>query len=157
MRHIRHQRPCRHRDVSIHAPTQGATRNTPTSAKQAQVSIHAPTQGATRRQSIRVPERDVSIHAPTQGATQAGGYMNKFFSFQSTHPRRVRRCRASTARPIRVSIHAPTQGATDYDHYLDHLKAVSIHAPTQGATRSRCCTSAETLFQSTHPRRVRRL
>ena len=98
-------------------------------------------------------------------------------TFQSTHPRRVRRCRASTARPIRVSIHAPTQGATDYDHYLDHLKAVSIHAPTQGATFNHYISSllffvsihaptqgatnsylqffVISLFQSTHPRRVR--
>ena len=168
-------------DVSIHAPTQGATNgfsghlasslsfNPRTHAgcdflvrlehRAARVvSIHAPTQGATGHEH----ERDhghhpVSIHAPTQGATSAGRSACpavRCFNprthagcdacsrpsrpadirFQSTHPRRVRRCGLPGS---------------------DQRGGVSIHAPTQGATRSRRNIGAKNRFQSTHPRRVR--
>ena len=79
----------------------------------------------------------------------------------------------------RVSIHAPTWGATDTPADDADGGRVSIHAPTWGATRRSCrCRSCprrfnprthvgcddregilrevEALFQSTHPRGVRR-
>ena len=77
-------------DVSIHAPTQGATIDSGYSCTWEKVSIHAPTQGATTKHCTngggisfnprahagrdyfdhRVTNAyTVSIHAPTQGAT----------------------------------------------------------------------------------------
>ena len=65
---------CRHfrravLDVSIHAPTQGATSVFRPALCTCDVSIHAPTQGATFIFFVIFKLIVVSIHAPTQGAT----------------------------------------------------------------------------------------
>ena len=97
--------------------------------------------------------------------------------FQSTHPHRVRRVKDSPLSNlsrfnprthtgcderwfaihdgITVSIHAPTQGATTFAVTIKKVLLVSIHAPTQGATISPTNSLAMTVFQSTHPHRVR--
>ena len=56
-------------DVSIHAPTRGATDRWYPTAIQGHVSIHAPTRGATGWIYSRKSGLRVSIHAPTRGAT----------------------------------------------------------------------------------------
>ena len=78
-------------DISIHAPTKGATvvfcikiaihlfqSTLPRRERQdifsvwtgiAQISIHAPTKGATGGMSVPTEYWDISIHAPTKGAT----------------------------------------------------------------------------------------
>ena len=78
-------------DISIHAPTRGATRfyatyflvirdfnprsheGSDAEAKRATdtevISIHAPTRGATLLPSLASRIPDISIHAPTRGAT----------------------------------------------------------------------------------------
>ena len=98
--------------------------------------------------------------------------------FQSTHPRGVRPwvrsamsarasfnprthegCDAGGGGGIPgdgVSIHAPTRGATSVWLSLHHFLCVSIHAPTRGATRYGELSFQSNLFQSTHPRGVRR-
>ena len=58
------------REVSIHAPTGGATLAVEDSSAQVcEVSIHAPTGGATRDPGRAGRAEVVSIHAPTGGAT----------------------------------------------------------------------------------------
>ena len=76
-------------DVSIHAPTRGATAICPIERSTSPVSIHAPTRGATHRLRL-VLLKDVSIHAPTRGATH--------------------RLRLGTLFQRMFSIHAPTRG-----------------------------------------------
>ena len=56
-------------DVSIHAPTWGATQYYRCNAACQNVSIHAPTWGATITQVTGIMMMAVSIHAPTWGAT----------------------------------------------------------------------------------------
>jgi len=56
-------------EVSIHAPTRGATSGFWTLGAGRSVSIHAPTRGATKRGRGEKLEKHVSIHAPTRGAT----------------------------------------------------------------------------------------
>ena len=56
----------------------------------------------------------------------------------------------------KVSIHAPTWGATPSLFGAEIAKSVSIHAPTWGATPELAKEVAPLLFQSTHPRGVRR-
>ena len=56
-------------DVSIHAPTRGATYYDKDIRSKTQVSIHAPTRGATARRIALGITTIVSIHAPTRGAT----------------------------------------------------------------------------------------
>ena len=55
--------------LSIHAPTRGATCFCKFSIWGAALSIHAPTRGATRFQTIKFNNLMLSIHAPTRGAT----------------------------------------------------------------------------------------
>ena len=77
--------------VSIHAPTRGATDGASSDDFVELVSIHAPTRGATliTPEFVIVPTL-VSIHAPTQGATLLLGSLRYIAEFQSTHPHRVR-------------------------------------------------------------------
>ena len=102
------------------------------------VSIHAPAWGATSHQDGHQPEPDpVSIHAPAWGAT--------------------RQYEIKLGIPRKVSIHAPAWGATVMNDTVQALIAVSIHAPAWGATPCRTRRGPPVLlFQSTHPRGVRR-
>ena len=58
--------------VSIHAPTWGATYDSPVCYPSRYVSIHAPTWGATFLFQASKTMKGVSIHAPTWGATCVG-------------------------------------------------------------------------------------
>ena len=124
----------------------------------ANISIHAPTRGATVVFSADAPDYSISIHAPTRGATVArvysgvqpyyfnprshegsdyrflkgsrsGYYFNPrshegsddrvqcilcaITQFQSTLPRGERQCRLKyEIEQAEISIHAPTRGAT---------------------------------------------
>ena len=99
------------------------------------VSIHAPTRGATDSAQKVISTDGVSIHAPTRGATEPSDFPCCGGMFQSTHPHGVRHCRSEQRRsPIQVSIHAPTRGATRLEQTSKRSSSVSIHAPTRGAT-----------------------
>ena len=145
------------------------------------ISIHAPARGATNGQRRKATITLISIHAPARGATKlAVVRVERFFAFQSTHPRGVRRARnLSAKRNFDISIHAPARGATSryrtqtrtqtvfqsthprgvrlalIAHYtVDDL--ISIHAPARGATTvSLLGFGTYPAFQSTHPRGVR--
>ena len=54
------------------------------------VSIHAPTRGATTHADADGLTIVVSIHAPTRGATEGGFTGGNRYRFQFTHPRGVR-------------------------------------------------------------------
>ena len=79
-------------DISIHAPTRGATIKSDLYIGKVRISIHAPTRGATSASKSSLISTIISIHAPTRGAT-SGIYL------------------WSTV--IIISIHAPTRGATE--------------------------------------------
>ncbi len=77
--------------------------------------------------------------------------------FQSTHPRGVRHIMyAWVDNWTEISIHAPTRGATDEIVVFGDCEKISIHAPTRGATSFCCISLWNHIFQSTHPRGVRR-
>ena len=143
-----------------------------------EVSIHAPTWGATFVKRVEHHKSRVSIHAPTWGATTTWGLWPGAWRFQSTHPHGVRPttgrrtcscgcfnprthmgCDVLVGRPChsqKVSIHAPTWGATITAAASGNDTGVSIHAPTWGATPDNCITVSSIAFQSTHPHGVRR-
>ena len=122
-------------DISIHAPTRGATRSYLPVGSGVFISIHAPTRGATLmnfltdvlyefQSTLLQEERHVgngymywiskiSIHAPTRGATFCG-----IIKRQNQI----------------ISIHAPTRGATGCYFFVLKFPKISIHAPTRGAT-----------------------
>ena len=101
-----------------------------------QISIHTPTKGATFPCLVLAKRFVISIHTPTKGATSwnlSSGSLFRYFNphshegsdvftcvialfvslFQSTLPRRERRCRDRPGTySKRISIHTPTKGAT---------------------------------------------
>ena len=56
-----------------------------------------------------------------------------------------------------ISIHAPAKGATLCSSDVFYKCRISIHAPAKGATRVLQDPQANKLFQSTLPRRERRI
>jgi len=144
------------------------------------VSIHAPARGATL--SIEYFQLNTIRFNPR---TREGcdlilcSGLIGFSKFQSTHPRGVRQIVAicvrmqisvsihapargatlfinSTITILHVSIHAPARGATIWNFGSEFMGLVSIHAPARGATRPYPLDIAVPMFQSTHPRGVRR-
>ena len=120
--------------VSIHAPTQGATKPLPFDATKPHRFNPRTHAGCDPDRPACYILRSVSIHAPTQGATKVLKLYYDRAMFQSTHPRRVR---------LHLLKHP-------YNSFF-----VSIHAPTQGATPVSRIHQSVSGFQSTHPRRVR--
>ena len=82
-------------DISIHAPTRGATVNSDIRICFDTISIHAPTRGATIKTEDLIDIATISIHAPTRGATSCRRYQKDI---------------------LMISIHAPTRGATAISH-----------------------------------------
>ena len=143
-------------DVSIHAPTRGATAAVVAGVGGSVVSIHAPTRGATpsrcrcRRErrfnprthagcdaesSSGIADVAVSIHAPTRGATAMVRTYGESGLFQSTHPRGVRHdARDGFAHFGRFQSTHPRGVRHSPSACFRILNSVSIHAPTRGAT-----------------------
>ena len=125
-----------------------------------QVSIHAPTRGATAcSASSRSWDRGFNPRA------HAGRDHREIL--ESTNQRRFNP-RAHAGRDldfywpslayIGVSIHAPTRGATLKQINAEIDKTVSIHAPTRGATTdARPIITQCSVFQSTRPRGARQV
>ncbi len=101
------------------------------------VSIHAPTRGATLPPT-QFPQTILSFnpraHAGRDGCRSATNWYRHWF--QSTRPRGARHNSLVGGQPEGVSIHAPTRGATNWIANIYCHQHVSIHAPTRGATCS---------------------
>ena len=126
------------RNVSIHAPTQGATIAPP------RVAIAAVAFQSTHPRRVRLEFpllyaiEGVSIHAPTQGATISRSYSVLNLLFQSTHPRRVRHFRVVPESLAQFQSTHPRRVRRLLGGRQVRVHRVSIHAPTQGATSSTC-------------------
>jgi len=168
-------------NISIHAPTWGATRSpsippAPDPVFQSThlrevrhslysvyqtsecISIHAPTWGATRIWMKQIWRRSISIHAPTWGATIMIKLVKALELFQSTHLREVRpagrmvSCLLSSFQ----STHLREVRLLFRFACTDYF-SISIHAPTWGATYHYFPFPFRFFsFQSTHLREVRR-
>ena len=120
------------------------------------VSIHAPTQGATKSPTCRPRWRSCFNPRTHAGCdVHLSPNFDKPVKFQSTHPRRVRRPTAR-ARPDREFQSTHPRRVRPQTQLGRVQEGVSIHAPTQGATGGTLAVFGTGLFQSTHPRRVRR-
>ena len=91
VRHLQKRFGAKTPNISIHAPTKGATDKGRDYYYQDKISIHAPTKGATSNEKDGYYYEYISIHAPTKGAT--------YDSYASWDLKDI-------------SIHAPTKGAT---------------------------------------------
>ena len=155
-------------------------RLTAISTKQSrQVSIHAPTWGATPSLTANVSDFVVSIHAPTWGATTAKGILYTAVSFNprshmgsdiintlklyimtSFNPRShmgsdVASITDLVSLPISFNprSHMGSDCSSPHSHFLP---SVSIHAPTWGATLGCWLVVLSYWFQSTLPHGERR-
>ena len=102
-------------DISIHAPTRGATFSVIMLAIVTCISIHAPTRGATIVPVKIGGFEIISIHAPTRGATGTGWTIISW-SRRNFNPRSHERSDADEFGfdfNDKISIHAPTRGATN--------------------------------------------
>ncbi len=124
-------------DVSIHAPTRGATSMAASWLMLSIVSIHAPTRGATS--VIRGYSLLKCFNPrPHEGSDRAWLVLQREMEFQSTPPRGERLAIfCQIIKLFYVSIHAPTRGATGIPLIVFGWMVVSIHAPTRGATPRR--------------------
>ena len=101
----------------------------------------------------------VSIHAPAWGATPCPSVpMPSSIMFQSTHPRGVRHDRRTTGNATGSFNPRTRVGCDDLaKRKAISCRMVSIHAPAWGATNLDCSVfRLMPVFQSTHPRGVRR-
>ena len=121
-------------DVSIHAPTRGATECTAKFIDKQVVSIHAPTRGATQQHEIFPVLGGVSIHAPTRGATLPRDY----------------------GKPQRQSFNPRTHTGCDNRNKAEYEKALFQSTHPHGVRPSICYhVATDSRFQSTHPHGVR--
>ena len=144
-------------EISIHAPTRGATEISFMMDFAFSISIHAPTRGATTDMVIAYCDKLISIHAPTRGATPFQplhqtlrlNFNSRTYtrcdSFSCTaadtasyfNSRTYTRCDEDIKFALfhgEISIHAPTRGAT-FPFFIRQFQfVISIHAPTRGAT-----------------------
>ena len=167
-------------DVSIHAPTQGAT---PQGLCPSKICLFQSTHPRRVRRPVAGGSADAGCFNPRTHAGCDIFLMTKAaFTgvFQSTHPRRVRhqsalerseKAKFQSTHPRRVRPMYRQSRIAAFRFQSTHprrvrppapvrdvsLSIVSIHAPTQGATINRQKSVADRVFQSTHPRRVRLL
>ena len=144
--------------VSIHAPAWGATLFAQFRDHGAGVSIHAPAWGATVPCAGRKLRVVVSIHAPAWGATpRPAGRPSARPGF---NPRTRVGCDGAHGRAARshAGFNPRTRVGCDtgFSAFWPRFE-VSIHAPAWGATSGiSACSPSQSMFQSTHPRGVRR-
>ena len=92
-----------------------------------------------------------------RGVRQSGSTMHlSTVKFQSTHPRGVRRQRSGAAWPMESFNPRTREGCDKVAKPVPPPTPVSIHAPARGATLRQMYMRHGCLFQSTHPRGVRR-
>ena len=125
--------------------------------KQKEVSIHAPTRGATFIMRCKEQKSKVSIHAPTRGATWFVTYFTSIFLFQSTRPRGARHYFRVLTILFCLCFNPRAHAGRDVTgtRYNCSPAIVSIYAPTRGATQVMTLVSLRTMFQSTRPRGAR--
>ena len=128
-------------NVSIHAPSRGATPSPNNKHNTINVSIHAPSRGATGPPTVII-NHTVGFNPRTLTGCDDGiiFFRGKVDSFQSTHPHGVR--------PVSTSdVLMPWKFQSTHPHGVRlcsiigtiRLKNVSIHAPSRGATNCNFC------------------
>ena len=123
-----------------------------------QISIHAPTRGATSQVQMWGFNTAISIHAPTRGATEnVPTQKSGNARFQSTLPREERqeppRIRYRSNTDFNPRSHERSDGQWLRRNHSN--QPISIHAPTRGATTLINASPDQVQFQSTLPREER--
>ena len=121
--------------ISIHAPAKGATLSGIRATESEKISIHAPAKGATTMILLYHLLSSISIHAPAKGATRCINSAIRTLIFQSTLPRRERRCVLISSDSL-DNFNPRSREGSDYGAAEKWFKTydISIHAPAKGAT-----------------------
>ncbi len=131
------ENPCKQlQNVSIHAPTWGATHNN-LRLRRIRNSFNPPAHVGRDNRTPKTKGVNLVFQSTRpRGARRITANVEYPLSlFQSTRPRGARRAVCRTrAKQSDVSIHAPTWGATLHHDSPHPFCGVSIHAPTWGAT-----------------------
>ena len=144
------------KDVSIHAPTWGATPEFADVPDELLFQFTRPRGARPSSTSSAAPCTSRFNSRAQVGRDRLTCHLQRFWRFQFTRPRGARRIVQHIVFDMLVSIHAPTWGATEFniisgsmyvafqftrpsgarqaDMSLAEILAVSIHAPTWGAT-----------------------
>ena len=101
-----------------------------------EISIHAPTRGATNHSiSYHQGKKNFNPRSHKGSDSGASGIGRCAVEFQSTLPQGERQMdRPQSLSFCAISIHAPTRGATQMPDLDKTGGCISIHAPTRGAT-----------------------
>ncbi len=167
------------KDISIHAPTKGATLCPRRFARPHDISIHAPAKGATAtvsatslcgsdfnprsregsdniRRYISACSRYFNPRSREGSDNHTTHYLLSLPAFQSMLPRRERLA-ADTVDLSTVPDFNPRsrEGSDEKAPASTYKVQISIHAPAKGATTPRTVPSSQSTFQSTLPRRER--
>ena len=115
---------------------EGSDDNQETINRHSNISIHAPTKGATLTSTRKYWKPSISIHAPTKGATSSALMCAATTGFQSTLPRRERQT-PQRDRASECHFNPRSHEGSDVPvHVFGDQLQISIHAPTKGATRT---------------------
>ena len=126
--------PLGSRDVSIHAPTGGATGRAGEAHHVHTFQFTRPRGARPETSSSRGSRRTFQFTRPRGARLSKFETLKEVVKFQFTRPRGARLRHLWTFGILRVSIHAPTGGATRKEGTGVRQATVSIHAPTGGAT-----------------------
>ena len=145
--------------VSIHAPAKGATGRSRSSCRRTWSFNPRAREGRDPRNASHARGKTGFNPRAREGRDSlVSSPLAPFTGFQSTRPRRARpQSSGHSISQFTVSIHAPAKGATTLTHSIPLHSVVSIHAPAKGATAGAYATDSSSTFQSTRPRRARRL
>ena len=123
---------------------------------QNQISIHAPTRGATIPIDLKSFNDLISIHAPTRGATSIRQLMAIKLLFQSTLPREERRS-AWNGECLRTDFNPRSHERSDYENVTRNMAYAKFQSTLPREERPICTDMAlhRAIFQSTLPREER--
>ena len=100
-----------------------------------QISIHAPAKGATKKFQIHVDKNQFQSTLPRRERRCLIHLLDSKIIFQSTLPRRERHIRGVImARKAEFQSTLPRRERHPYINDINTLKKISIHAPAKGAT-----------------------
>ena len=141
-------------NISIHAPTRGATAAAPLTTAPSRISIHAPTRGATTCRIASFFTGRISIHAPTRGATLIDLFIRIFLDNFNPRSHEGSDDYTPNSRTISSDFNPRShEGSDPACFYPETGKIISIHAPTRGATDPEYHRNlVQKKFQSTLPR-----
>ena len=122
-----------------------------------EISIHAPTRGATLPILPCRQDNSISIHAPTRGATQSKLMpIADMTLFQSTLPREERHClivKTSLYSYFNPRSHERSDGCGNFSFGSDHVFQSTL--PREERQSYTMSTKQNIIFQSTLPREER--